>query len=158
MHSLARCSLEAILAQGANTQVAAEESTAEAKKNGRKLDQVIGMLQAKAKERAGPRWAFVDEYAPGAPLQLDPAFYYERATDKVWHRAVDAPVPEGCVACFQARIKSMEGKLYVIMDEGGVEDDRAPLQPIELKHALKECRRFKFMSGVELKSLAKFKR
>ncbi len=67
---------------------------------GRKLDQLIGMQQAKAKERAGPRWAFVDEKAPGAPPLLDSAFYCERATDKVWHRAVDAPVPEGCVACF----------------------------------------------------------
>lgn len=40
---------------------------------------------------AGPQWAFVDASAPGAPLQLDPTFYYERQTGKVWHRAVDAP-------------------------------------------------------------------
>ncbi len=54
-------------------------------------------------------------------------------------------------------MKTLEGKLYMIVDDEGVTDDMATFKPIQATHLLKECLRFRFKEGVELKGLAKLK-
>lgn len=123
----------------------------------RKVDHAIGMLQARRKERSGTQWAFVCENAPGAPLKLDTRFFYDPNSDEVYHNQNDH-LPEGGVACFQVRLKFLEGLAYMINDEGGSSDDVAPLQPVDAKYVLKTCNRFKFKPGIALNAtLAKLR-
>ncbi len=144
-----------VLAQGKTNENKIDGVKLDTEANQRRLDQLITMQQARAKAPSGAQWCFVAAAAPGAP---EPTHYYEHATKKIRCRTELPSPPDGsCSDCFQARVKFIEGKRYMVMGQGDVPDDKAPLQPIDKQHVLKECLRFKLKDGIELKGLANVK-